>query len=159
MHMASHLLHEYGLLFVFAAVLAEQLGLPLPCWPLLMAAGALAASLVHLAGLVAVATAAAIIADLIWYGASVRLGHKIAERVYRLMPSPENCKQRTETTFARLGPWTLPFAKFVPVAGAAAIALSGTTRMPMGRFLAFDAAGALLYVALPIAMGAMSAPQ
>ena len=157
MYLVLHLLRQYGILVVFAGVLAEQLGFPLPSWPLLIAAGAMAAvSVLDLAVLIVVAAAAAISADLIWYEASLKVGYKPVERIYRLMPSPEACKRRTEDIFAQLGPWALPVAKFVPFASTFVVALSGVTRMTMTRFLIFDASGAILYVAIPITLGAIS---
>ena len=39
----NHLITEYGLALVFANVLLEQLGLPIPAVPALVVAGALAA--------------------------------------------------------------------------------------------------------------------
>lgn len=41
MALPEHILLTYGYLLLFAWVLAEQLGLPLPATPALMAAGAL----------------------------------------------------------------------------------------------------------------------
>ena len=38
----SHLIHTYGVLIVFGIVLVEQLGLPIPAFPILIIAGAMA---------------------------------------------------------------------------------------------------------------------
>ena len=61
------LIEQYGLPFVFLNVLLEQGGLPIPAYPTLLAAAALAASSSFRPyQIVAVAVAAAMSADLLW---------------------------------------------------------------------------------------------
>ena len=68
MELPTHILIMYGYLLLFAWVLMEQLGIPLPAMPVLLAAGALSAQqelsfpLAFLSGLTA-----ALIADSAWF--------------------------------------------------------------------------------------------
>jgi membrane protein DedA with SNARE-associated domain/rhodanese-related sulfurtransferase len=149
------LVQHYGLLLVFLAVLVDESGLPIPSYPVLLVAGALAATSQAIAALIVVATAGGLLADLGWYWASARMGRRILNLMCRITLSPDSCVQRTETSFARFGSWTLPISKFVPGLGYVAVALSGITRMNILRFAAFDGVGVLLYVALPIALGSL----
>lgn len=155
MHEIASLLQSYGLIVVFASVLLDVAGVPLPSFPVLMVAGALAASNRSLMVLTAISTAAAVCADLMWYFAGARLGRRVLGLVCRFTLSPDSCIGRTESTFSRYGVWTLPVAKFVPGLGYVAVALSGQTRMGLARFLGFDGLGAVLYVALPLALGSL----
>lgn len=59
---------RHGYTVVFVGVLAEQLGLPLPAVPLLLAAGALAgAGQLNLAFAIGLAVAASLLSDTVWY--------------------------------------------------------------------------------------------
>ena len=59
---------------VFANVLLQQLGLPLPAIPTLLLAGSLAVSYGQAGELLAAAVAASVIADLLWYSAGRAFG-------------------------------------------------------------------------------------
>ncbi len=69
MNGAAEFLVRHGEAIVFAAVFAEQIGLPVPAIPVLLAAGALAgAGKMSLAGAVLLSLVACFAGDLIWYG-------------------------------------------------------------------------------------------
>jgi rhodanese-related sulfurtransferase len=61
--------------------------------------------------------------------------------------------QRTNSLFARFGPASLAFAKFVPGFGLLATALAGASRTPLRTFLIFDLIGALLWSGLAVILG------
>ena len=61
--------------------------------------------------------------------------------------------RRTEAKFRRFGPWALCFIKFVPGIALCTIVLAGVTRLRLPRFLAFDAIGSTIYLAVPIVLG------
>ncbi|MGA8042105.1 MAG: hypothetical protein WCA37_04815, partial [Terracidiphilus sp.] len=85
MELPTHILLVYGYLLLFLWVLVEQLGLPLPAVPILLAAGALSAqhelsfSLAFSAGL-----AAALIADTSWFLIGRRYGHHVLRILCKL---------------------------------------------------------------------------
>src|SRR5258706_8328024 len=136
--------HGYSLLF--ALVLAEQLGLPVPAAPVLMAMGALAGlGKFSFAAALAVAAVAAILSDAIWYEIGRRRGRGVLSLLCRISIEPDSCVKRTDDLFARHGARTLVVAKWVPGLTNAAPALAGIFRMRVPRFLAIDGAAALLW--------------
>jgi len=148
------LLQHYGLGFVFVNVLALQAGLPLPAYPTLIAAGALAAT----GGtapwqLVAVGVLASIVADTGWYVAGRRFGLRILSTLCRVSLSQDSCVRQTESIFQRFGPASMLFAKFVPGFASVATALAGAIRLRYWTFVLFDAIGAGLWVGLGVGLG------
>ena len=75
--------HGYTVLFVW--VLAEQLGLPLPATPLLLAAGALAgAGDMNLAMAIGLAVFASLLGDVSWYEFGRRRGGRVLTLLCRM---------------------------------------------------------------------------
>jgi membrane protein DedA with SNARE-associated domain/rhodanese-related sulfurtransferase len=148
------LVQEYGLGLVFINVLALQAGLPLPAYPVLIVAGAYAASGGSpLWQLVSVGIAAALVADTGWYTAGRRFGMKILGLLCRVSLSPDTCVRQTESIFQRFGPASMLFAKFVPGFASVATALAGALRLNYLKFLFFDAGGAGLWVGVAVTLG------
>src|SRR5207253_1705055 len=81
-------------------VFVEQVGLPLPSMPLLLAAGALAGTghLSFFASLFYVILAA-VAADSIWYQLGRRKGIKILQLLCKISLEPDSCVRRTEGVF------------------------------------------------------------
>lgn len=122
------LIREFGLGIVFLNVLVEQLGAPIPAYPVLVVTGALeGASLARLGWLTLVAVGAALIADVIWYQAGKRYGHQVLGRICRISLSPDACIRQTESVYGRWGAKSLLVAKFVP--GFASIARSNNCKL------------------------------
>jgi membrane protein DedA with SNARE-associated domain len=154
MHAVIPFLLRHGYWVLFVNVFAEQVGLPIPAFPVLLAMGALAGLgnfSIWLALLVAVC--AALSSDLIWYRLGRTRGHSILNLLCRVSLEPDSCVSNTKTLFNRLGARALLIAKFVPGLGATTAPLSGLTRMPMPKFLLADAAGAALWSAAYLAAG------
>jgi membrane protein DedA with SNARE-associated domain len=145
---------RYGGLVLFAGVFADQLGVPLPGLPLLLAAGALAgAGAVHPAGALGLAVAAAVLADLLWYELGRRRGGRALRLGCRLSLEPDSCIGRTRDVFVRQGVRLLLFAKFVPALGTVAAPLAGMSGVGRRRFLLYDGLGALLWAAGYMGLG------
>ena len=135
-------------LVLFGWVLLEQMGLPIPAAPLLIATGALArAGKMNLTFAVALAFIAVILADLFWYSLGRYRGGRILKLLCRISLEPDSCVRRTENLVVRRGVHSLLVAKFVPGLNTAAPSLAGVFRMPVRRFIIFDCLGALLWVA------------
>ncbi len=99
---------------VFLAVFAEQLGMPVPAYPVLAAMGAMGAMGAwsldgrHDAGAVfAVAVAACLMAELPWYAGARRFGGRVLRTACKLSVSPDSGVHQTEALFARRGVWSL----------------------------------------------------
>lgn len=154
MHEVTHLIEHYGLLVVFLSVLLDIGGVPLPSYPVLLVAGALSLTDgASLPGIIGAGVAGAMIADLLWYAAGARLGRKVLSLLCRFTLSPDSCVRQTEDVFARMGPWSLLFAKFVPGLGYVSVVLSGITGLRVPLFLLLDGMGDALYIALPVVLG------
>jgi len=131
---------------LFGLVFAEQIGLPIPSGPVLMAAGALAgAGRLSLPAAILVAMLAAMAADAIWYTLGWFRGHAILTLLCRISLEPDSCVRRTENALGDRGGRVLLFSKFVPGLGAAAMPLTGMLRMRLASFLAWESAGALIW--------------
>lgn len=136
--------HGYAVLFV--AVLAEQIGLPLPALPILLAAGALARQgELSLGPVIAVTVVAALLADLVWFAIGRKSGARVLSLLCKLSIEPDSCVRRTENSFAKHGARALLVAKFIPGLNTAAPPLAGMLGMPVSRFLWCDGIGALLW--------------
>ncbi len=141
----AFLLH-YGYLVLFANVLAEQMGLPLPATPVLLAAGALAGTgHMSLALVMLLAVVASVAADGFWYRLGVLRGSSILHTLCKISLEPDNCVKQTETAYSRYGVTSLLFAKFVPGLSTVAPPMAGIFQVSPGRFLLFDAAGSAIW--------------
>jgi membrane protein DedA with SNARE-associated domain len=137
--------HGYLVLFLF--VFAEQVGLPLPALPILLAGGALARTgELHPAAVVAVCVAASLLSDVLWYEVGRRRGGRVMGWLCRISLEPDSCVRNTEAFFARHGARSLLVAKFVPGLNTAAPPMAGIFGMRFARFLLYDALGALVWV-------------
>ena len=145
---------DYGLIALFAVVLVQQLGAPIPAWPLLVVAGAQAVAdpLYGLAS-VAVATAASLAGSLPWFWAGERYGHRVLRLTCRVTLSPDACVRQTETLFERYGAAALLVAKFVPGLAHVAPPVAGAFRYRAGAFAFYFAAGSALGALVPLLLG------
>lgn len=150
--------HPYGTMWLVVAV--EQLGLPIPAVPVLLAAGALAGmDKLGLVPALVLAVSACLLSDLIWFEAGRRRGGSVLSLLCRLSLEPDSCVRRTEDIFKRHGARTLLFAKFVPGLNAVATPLAGVSGMSPRRFLAFDGGGAVLWAGGYLAVGYLFSDQ
>ena len=157
---AADFLIRHGYAVLFGWVLLEQLGLPIPAAPLLIAAGALArAGKMNLTFAVTLAFIAVILADLFWYSLGRYRGGRILKLLCRISLEPDSCVRRTENLFVRHGVRSLLVAKFIPGLNTAAPSLAGVFRMPVRRFLIFDSLGGFLWVVTVTSLGLILGDQ
>ena len=150
--------HGYAVLFVW--VFAEQIGIPVPSIPFLLAVGALAgAGRLNFALALALGASAALLADLVWYYAGRRRGPRVLRVLCRLSFEPEACVRNTEKMFTEHGARSLLVAKFIPGLNLVAAPLAGLIRMPVLRFSLFDALGALLWMGSYAGLGYLFSEQ
>lgn len=141
------LIQHYGLLVIFANLLLEEAGLPIPSIPAVMVAASMTGQTHYgIAGIVLAGTAGALLADIAWYRSGRRYGRRVLNLLCRVSLSPDSCVRQTESMFVKAGPLALVFAKFVPGLANVCVALAGITRLRFRTFLALDALGAALYV-------------
>ena len=154
MHSALDFLLHHGYVVLLVWVFAEQLGLPVPSLPILLAAGALAGTgRFNFAGSIFLSVFAALLADSMWYGLGRIRGIKVLQLLCKISLEPDSCVRRTEGLFAKQGARSLVFAKFVPGLGSVAPPLAGIFHMRPERFLLFDVLGAFLWSSVYIGLG------
>jgi len=141
-------------LLLFVWVLVEQLGIPLPAAPVLLAAGALSAGgrisflMALLCGL-----AAALMADSAWFVIGRRYGHLALRLLCKFSLEPAVCVRRTQDSLGRHRAAGLMMAKFVPGLATLAAPVAGQNGMGYGEFLLFDGIGATCWLAAWLAVG------
>ena len=151
---ALDVLVRHGYLVLFVWVLAEQIGLPIPAVPVMMAAGALAGSgHLSLAAALAAAAIASLVSDTIWYWIGRARGGRVLGWLCRISLEPDSCVRRTQHSFSVHGAGSLLFAKFVPGFSTAAPPLAGVIGMPVLRFVIFTGLGGLIWAGLFIGLG------
>ncbi|HEY1803572.1 MAG TPA: rhodanese-like domain-containing protein [Terracidiphilus sp.] len=154
MALPTDILLTYGYLVIFAWVLIEQLGLPLPSVPLLLAAGALSAQRqLSFPVALAVAVAASLTADSLWFFIGRSQGHRVLQLLCKLSLEPTTCVRRTQDSFGRRRGTMLIFAKFVPGLSTLAPPVAGQNGMGFGAFLLYDGIGSAFWVGVSMACG------
>lgn len=149
------LLQLYGVLIVFAIVLVEQGGLPIPAYPILIVSGALAVTGgISWFACLAVAVVACLIADFFWFSAGRYYGTRVLKLLCKISLSPDSCVSQTEDKFARYGAKSMIVSKFIPGFNVIASPMSGALGVGAGRFIAFSMTGSILWSGSGIALGA-----
>ena len=106
---------KHGYIVLFAAVLAEQSGLPLPSAPFLLAAGALAGlGRMNILAALTLAIVASLLGDSLWFYLGRSRGSSILRFLCKIALEPDSCVRQTGTVYSRYGADSLLFAKFVP---------------------------------------------
>ncbi len=145
---------HYGIFILPALTVAEQIGIPLPAVPALLAMGALAAhGRVNVLIVLAAISLAALLTDLAWYEVGRRLGNDVLVRLYRWSSKPEDCRRRAEAAFARHGARSILVAKFVPGLTTVMPPLAGVFGVTRLRFALYDLAGVLLWAGTWLSAG------
>jgi membrane protein DedA with SNARE-associated domain len=143
----------HSLWAVFAIVLLQQLGLPVLAFPALLVAGSLAESSVQLARLIAVAAAASVCADSVWYAAGRAFGYRILMTLCKLSVKPGSCITSAEDLFTRWGVASLVVAKFVPGFSTFGPPVAGALNLSLRGFLVASAVGAGLWAGAGVMLG------
>src|SRR5215510_1748385 len=136
---------EHGYVVLFASVLAQQLGVPLPSTPFIVAAVALAHSgQLSFAAVLCVACSGALMADFVWFEIGRVRGIRVLQLLCRISLEPDYCVRRTENTFGRYGAGTLVVGKLVPGVSVLATPMAGVYGFRFGGLLFVLIAGGLL---------------
>lgn len=137
---------QYGYWVLLAWVLLDQLALPVPALPMILAAGALAGEgHLSLALCLAIVVLACLPANLFWYWLGIRQGNKVLTLLCFISLEPDTCISSTTSLFHRYGTASLLLSKFVPGLQTVAPPLAGLLGVPLGRFVIMNGLGSLLY--------------
>ena len=151
---------RHGTLLVFAAVFVEQLGVPLPAAPWLLAAGALAATgKINWFTAITAATLGSLLADTFWFCLGRYRGQRVLKFLCRMSLEPDSCVRRTQGVFTRYGMRGVVVAKFIPGLSTLAPALAGSAGIRAARYFPFDGLGSLMYAGCFILLGIVFSNQ
>lgn len=142
-----HLISAYGYWSVAAIVALESMGLPLPGETVLVVAALYAATHhdTSIAGVIASATAGAIVGDNLGYWLGREFGYRLLLRYGAYIGLSHERIKLGQFLFLRHGGKVVFFGRFIPILRILAGILAGMNRMPWRRFLLANAAGALLW--------------
>jgi membrane protein DedA with SNARE-associated domain len=142
-------LTQHGLPLLFAVVLLESFGIPLPGETALIAFGVLAAEGHYsIASVIAIAGAGAIVGDNLGYWLIGRLGGRALFRRWSwLNKYSDRVLPRAESLMKRHGGKTVFFGRFVSILRYTVAWVAGLSRMPWWRFLFWNAAGGIGWAA------------
>lgn len=151
----QHAVIDYGYLAVGLALLLENAGVPIPGETVLLLASFLAYSehALKLPWIIATGIVAAAVGDNLGYVIGYRGGRPLLDRYRQLFRIRRRTVERGESIFARYGPVTVLFARFVFGMRVIAGPLAGVLRMPWRRFVAYNFLGASLWVSVIAGIG------
>jgi len=139
---------HYGYWAVAVALLLENTGVPVPGETILLLASFLAYAerSLHLSWIIAVGTIAATLGDNLGFTLGYYGGRPLLERYQSVFRIPRKTLVRGESLFARFGPVTVFFARFIFGVRIIAGPMAGVLRMPWRKFLVFNFLGAVVWV-------------
>ena len=142
---------QWGGYLLLVAIVFTETGLLVGCFlpgdSLLITAGLLAAAgHLNIWWMNLLLMAAAIAGDSTGYAIGARLGPRIFTREKSLLFNPKHV-QRTQRFYEKYGPKTIVIARFVPIIRTFAPVLAGVGAMRYRRFLTYNVAGGIGWVA------------
>jgi len=139
---------------LFAWVLGNQGGLPVPVIPALLGAGALAGSgQLSLGESIVVAVGASLGADLLWYGLGRWHGERVLRTLARFSPGTGRLVHRARHLFAaHAGAFQLG-GRFLPELNAISAGLAGASKLNVVRFVVCGLVSAVTWAGGWIGLG------
>ena len=145
---------QYGVLLVFANVLVEQVGIPIPALPTLIVAGSLVRSgQLSFLALLAAAVGASLLVDTAWFFLGRRFGHRVLKTLCRISLSPDSCVRQTESIFEKWGMASVVAARFITGFSTVAPPLAGAMGASLPVFLFYDSLGTILWAGTGLLLG------
>jgi len=155
-----NLIVRHGIAILFAVEFIEQIGIPLPAAPWLLAAGALiGAGKMNWWMALSAAAFGSLIGDLIWFYLGRYYGNQVLGFLCRISLEPDSCTFRTQNLFKRYGMPGLIVAKFIPGLGTLAPPLAGNSGVTTARFILFDGVSSVLHGGCFIVVGVLFSHQ
>jgi membrane protein DedA with SNARE-associated domain len=146
-HTLAQLINSYGYWAVVLFVAIESTGIPFPGETMLLAAAITAGTShhLHIVLVIAAAAAGAILGDNLGFWVGREGGFRLLRRYGHLIRLDERKLKLGQYLFMKHGGKVVFFGRFVAVLRAWAAFLAGVNRMAWPRFLAFNAAGGILW--------------
>src|SRR5215471_6979233 len=154
MHSTMEFLLRHGYVVIFVAVLIEQIGLPAPAGPILIAAGALAGlHRLSLPAVLALSLVACLICDSLWFGLGKRRGVSVIEFVCKIALEPNVCISKTHAAYTHYGAKSLLVSKFIPWLGTLGPPMAGMFNLAPWKFVLLDGMGAFAWTCVYVVAG------
>jgi membrane-associated protein len=150
---------QLGYSVLFALILGESAGVPLPGETALLTAGVLAGTgRLSLPLVIAVAIAAAVTGDTLGYWLGRRGGRAVLTRRGPFAAFRSRALERGERFFDRHGAKTVFLGRSVPGVRVAAAVLAGAGAMPWPRFAIYNLAGAFVWASTVASLASLLGP-
>jgi membrane protein DedA with SNARE-associated domain len=147
-------LEHYGLWAIFALVLIEDFGIPVPGETVIIAASIYAGSgRLNVVAVGVIAFFAAVLGDNIGYGIGRFGGRRLVDRWGKYVFLTPERLDKAEEFFDRQGAKIITIARFIEGLRQANGIIAGITKMHWLRFLAYNALGAGLWVGAWVSIG------
>jgi membrane protein DedA with SNARE-associated domain len=146
----DHLLSTYGYAVVFGFIMIESLGIPFPGETTLILATLYAGDThkLNIVAVIACAAGGAIVGDNIGYTIGRFGGYRLLRRYGRYLRVDDHRLKIGRYLFDHYGGEVVFFGRFVSILRTYAAFLAGTMQMHWLRFLAFNAAGGIVWATI-----------
>jgi membrane protein DedA with SNARE-associated domain len=145
--------HQYGYWAIFAGILLENTGIPVPGETITLVGGFLAGSgELDYRWVMGVAVAGAVIGDNLGYWIGYYGGWALLTRVGRLFRLKEDQLIGVRDRFAENAAQAVFWGRFIALLRIFAGPLAGTAKMPYLQFLACNFAGALVWAGITVSL-------
>jgi membrane protein DedA with SNARE-associated domain len=143
----KELIHQYGAWIVFALVLLESIGLPLPGEAILVTAAIFAGTTQELSIVFVVLAAiiGALLGSIIGFWIGDRYGYPLLLRYGSYIGLTETRIKIAQYLFRRQGMAVVLIARFVAVLRSVVGFIAGANRMPVASFMIANSAGAIAW--------------
>lgn len=136
--------HAYTILFFW--VLIEQIGLPIPSAPVLLAAGSLCAQgRLNIFAVLICVIVACLVPDTAWFILGRRYGRGVLDVIYKVALLSPSKSLSAQENINRHGSVALLVAKFIPALGTLVPPLAACSMMSLAAFLLSDAVGSAIW--------------
>jgi membrane protein DedA with SNARE-associated domain len=142
-----HLLTNHPYLVLLLSGVVERVGFPLLLSPLLVGAGALAASQGMRFDLALwITLLACILGDTLWYEMGRRRGESVLSLLCRISLEPQSCVRRSKGFFEKSANRTLLLSKWLPGVSHVVPAVAGLSGVGRKHFFLANVAGSALWI-------------
>jgi membrane protein DedA with SNARE-associated domain len=149
-----HSLAGHPYIFLALSGLLERVGFPLLLSPVLVAAGALAATgQMHFDLALWITLLACIAGDTLWYELGRQKGDSVLHTLCRISLEPESCARRSRQFFEKGVQRTLLLSKWLPGLSHVVPAVAGLSNVGRQTFFVNNAAGSALWIVVFLLAG------
>ena len=149
-----HSLTSHPYLVLLISGLLERLGFPLLFSPIVVAAGALAATgQMHFDLTLWIAFLVSMAGDWLWYEVGRSKGDSVLSTLCRISMEPETCVRRSRKLFEKGIARTILFSKWLPGLSHIVPAMAGLSEVSRQTFIVNNAAGTALWVLVMLLVG------